>query len=170
MIRSAIFLNKNIKINNYSSKTKNELDFLKQLLKPFNRQNFYQEYLLENQQIKHLKRASVLVPICFNSSTNEYEYILTKRMDTLRTHKGQVCFPGGMKDDKDKNEIRTAYREANEEIGIEDKSLTFLAQLVPVCTSAGVLLTPVVAFLDKKDFKPKINKTEVDFMFELSTR
>ena len=174
MNRSAIFnkSKKFMKINHYyySSKSTNELDFLKQILKPFNRQSFYQEYLLENQQIKHLKRASVLVPISFNSSTNEYEYTLTKRMDHLRTHKGQVCFPGGMKDDLDENEIKTAYREANEEIGINEKSLEFLAQLVPVCTSAGVLLTPIVAFFDKKDYKQKINQSEVDFMFDLPTR
>ena len=159
-----------IKPSSSSSSNNNKIDYLKQLFKPLNRPNFYQEYLLENRQIKSLKRASVLVPISHNSSTNEYEYTLTKRMDHLRTHKGQICFAGGMKDDVDENEIRTAYREAYEEIGIDESKLTFLAQLVPVCTSAGVLLTPIVVYFDQNDFKPKINKDEVDFMFNLETK
>ena len=154
----------------YSTEAINKLDYLKSIFKPLNQTNFYQQYLLENPQIKHLKRASVLVLLSYNPLVDDYEFTLTKRTDNLRTHKGQICFAGGMKDDADENEIKTAYREAKEEIGVDEKSLTFLAQLVPVCTSAGVLLTPIVVYFDKKDFKAEINKHEVDFMFEMQTK
>ena len=43
--------------------------------------------------------------------------LFTKRANTLRSHRGEVCFPGGR---RDKNETieETALREAAEEIGL----------------------------------------------------
>jgi coenzyme A diphosphatase NUDT7 len=182
MNRSAIFKRTfTFKSKNFKSTTtpvdidniinhKDHVENLKKLFTKFNQPNFYESYSLENKSIKSLKRASVLVPISYNPSSKGYDFTLTKRNDHLRTHKGQICFVGGMKDDVDENEIVTAYREAKEEIGIDEVSLTFIAQLVPVCTTAGVLLTPVIAYLDKNTFQAKINKNEVDFMFEMSTK
>lgn len=148
------------------------IDNLKKLFEPYHKPLFYDEYALENSQVKALKRASVLVPISYDQTINEYEFTLTKRTDVMRTHKGQICFVGGMKDENDHNDEITAYREAKEEVGLDkEKNLIFLAQLIPTCTTAGVLITPIITyFKNKSSFMPKINKDEVDYMFNLPTK
>jgi coenzyme A diphosphatase NUDT7 len=87
----------------------------------------------------------------------------------MRSHKGQVCFVGGKQDRTDKNEIETAFREAHEEINIRTESLTFLAQTCPILTSASVVVTPIICLFDKSNFKPIINKNEVELIFDLPT-
>lgn len=46
------------------------------------------------------------------------ELLLTERASTLRNHAGQISFPGGRQDDTDRDEIHTALREAEEEVGL----------------------------------------------------
>ena len=43
---------------------------------------------------------------------------LTKRANHLKHHPGQIAFPGGKTDPADTDQIDTALREANEEIGL----------------------------------------------------
>ena len=74
-----------------------------------------------------------------------------------------------MVDGQDKNATETALREAREEIGLEAEHLTILGQLSPIITAGGVLMTPVLAFYDHEAFQPKLNKNEVDFIFDLPT-
>lgn len=75
-----------------------------------------------------------------------------------------------MCDKSDQNETETALREAEEEIGLKRDQLHVLAQLCPLITSTGVLVTPVVAYFDHMEFEPKINKDEVEMIFELPTQ
>lgn len=41
-------------------------------------------------------------------------------------------FPGGMKDDRDENLIRTALRETQEEIGLAENAVDIWGQLPPL--------------------------------------
>lgn len=152
----------------FSSETR--IKHLRKLFEPFNNPNSYKECVLKNQQISLLKRASVLVLLSFNKKTQEYEYTLTKRTSNLRNHSGQISFVGGMRDETDENEIKTAYREAYEEIGISENQLSLIAQIYPITTSNGVLVTPVVAYYEDQDFIPVINQNEVDFIFKIPTK
>ena len=68
-----------------------------------------------------------------------------------------------------KREVETAYREANEEVGIKPEQLTFLGQLCPILTTRAMLITPVLAYFDKSEFEPKLSRGEVDLIFELAT-
>jgi len=43
--------------------------------------------------------------------------LFTKRANTLKSHRGEVCYPGGRRDENETVE-QTALREANEEIGL----------------------------------------------------
>lgn len=63
------------------------------------------------------RRASVVIPIC---NVNGIASILFERRSThVRTHKQQVCFPGGMVDEAvDATIVQTSLREMEEEIGI----------------------------------------------------
>ena len=87
------------------------------------------------------KRASVLIPL-----TPDGCILLTQRPSTLRTHAGEVCFPGGKQDAEDQgDDIRTALRETREEVG--------LTAIEPICrfpaveSYHGLCVTPIVGRL-----------------------
>jgi hypothetical protein len=47
--------------------------------------------------------------------------------------------------------------------------LTFIAQLCPILTFNSILVTPIIAFFDTKKHLSKLNRNEVDLVFELPT-
>ena len=65
------------------------------------------------------RRASVLIPLL--EREGQTLLLLTKRSEKLRSHSGQVSFPGGKQDAQDQSSLDTALREAREEIGLESK-------------------------------------------------
>ena len=64
----------------------------------------------------YLREAAVLMPIFKVES--EYHMLLTRRTEDVQTHKGQISFPGGMREKKE-TLLETALRETFEEIGID---------------------------------------------------
>lgn len=50
----------------------------------------------------------------------------------LRRSPGEVCFPGGKREERDKDEIDTALREAKEEVGLQPEKVEVICRLVPV--------------------------------------
>ncbi|XP_043937745.1 peroxisomal coenzyme A diphosphatase NUDT7 [Protopterus annectens] len=109
-------------------------------------------------------KASVLVPIFVKDG--KLHLILTVRSMKLQTFKGEVCFPGGKLEPEDQNEIDTAVREAEEEIGLEAKDVDVVCSLVPIISKAGLLVTPVVAFI-QETFQPIPNQDEVSDVFSV---
>ena len=64
------------------------------------------------------------------------------------THGGQVSFPGGKAEPEDMDLIHTAFREANEELGISGENCETLGTLSPVyIPPSNFLVTPVVAVM-----------------------
>lgn len=152
------------------------IDYLKSTFEHFNKSNHYDFVTSKNPNILHLKQASVLVPLTIRIEKNESKnyvqkmfYTFSKRTEIMNSFKGQVCFVGGKKDPSDKSAIETAYREANEEINIKPDQLTFLAQLCPLLTSNGILINPIISYFEKCNYKPILNKNEVEMIFELPT-
>ena len=70
--------------------------------------------------------------------------ILTVRRADLRTHPGQVAFPGG-RIDAGESATEAALREAWEEVGLEPRLVETIAELDPYRTATGYAVTPVVA-------------------------
>lgn len=70
--------------------------------------------------------------------------ILTVRRDDLRTHAGQVAFPGG-RIDPGESATEAALREAWEEVGLERGVVEPVAELEPYRTVTGYKVTPVLA-------------------------
>ena len=70
-----------------------------------------------------------------------------ERAASLRSHPGQVSFPGGRTDPGDLDAAATALREAGEEVGLRPESVRVLGVL-PVLDLAvtGFRVTPVVAW------------------------
>ena len=70
--------------------------------------------------------------------------ILTVRRDTMRTHAGQVAFPGG-KIDAGEDAVAAAVREAWEELDLDPGSVETVAALDPYRTITNYCVTPVLA-------------------------
>lgn len=81
------------------------------------------------------KRAPVLVPLRWGAEG--VEVLLTERSTTLRSHAGEVSFPGGKPEPGDADAWATARREAHEEIGLHPDEVTLLGPLshMPLGTS-----------------------------------
>lgn len=77
----------------------------------------------------------------------EARLILTRRSSGLRTHKGQVSFPGGRLD-AGEEPAAAARREAHEEVDLDPALVTMVGWLHPVTTLASpALIMPVIAVL-----------------------
>lgn len=70
--------------------------------------------------------------------------ILTVRREHLRTHAGQIAFPGG-RIDEGEGAVAAALREAEEELALDPARATIVAALAPYRTVTGYNVTPVVA-------------------------
>lgn len=100
------------------------------------------------------RQAAVLVPIITHADGPSL--LLTRRTDTVGTHRGQVAFAGGRVDAEDADRIATAVREADEEIGLKRVDLTVLGLLDDVVAPTprddviargSTAVTPVVAMV-----------------------
>jgi 8-oxo-dGTP pyrophosphatase MutT (NUDIX family) len=75
----------------------------------------------------------------------EARLILTRRSSGLRTHKGEVSFPGGRLDEGE-DPAAAALREAQEEIALDPSLVTLVGWIHPVLTLvSGSLIMPVLA-------------------------
>jgi 8-oxo-dGTP pyrophosphatase MutT (NUDIX family) len=90
--------------------------------------------------------------------------LLTERATHLRSHSGQVAFPGG-KIDPGEDAIEAALREAEEEVGLARKHVEVFGLLDPYLSGSGYRITPVVAEIHPP-FDLTINHHEVADTFE----
>ena len=69
--------------------------------------------------------------------------LLTVRREHLRTHAGQIAFPGG-RIEADEDAVAAALREAHEEILLDPAAVAIVGSIEPYSTVTGYLVTPVV--------------------------
>ena len=112
----------------------------------------------------NFRRASVLIPLFYKEG--ELHVLLTKRSSDLTHHAGFVAFPGGMKDEEDKNDIETALRESDEEIGLKPSDVDVLGMLAPGFVRPNSIVTPVIGIISAH-FVPVKNENEVALIFDL---
>ena len=112
---------------------------------------------LKNTQIE--KRASVLIPLL--ESEGELFVLLTQRSKQLRSHAGQVSFPGGKQDTLDANSLETALRETHEEIGLPPENVEIIGTLDQILSLHYYLVTPFVGLIPE-DFTPLLNTAEIE--------
>ena len=70
--------------------------------------------------------------------------ILTVRREHMRTHAGQVAFPGG-RVDPGEDSVEAALREAWEELGLDPGAAEIVGAIDPYRTVTGYVVTPVLA-------------------------
>jgi 8-oxo-dGTP pyrophosphatase MutT (NUDIX family) len=96
----------------------------------------------------------------------ELHAIFTRRRRDLRSHPGEISFPGGRRDEGEELTV-TALREAEEEIGLERDGVQLLGALTPVPTIAtNYAVYPFVGMIEPgSEWTP--SASEVDEVIEL---
>jgi 8-oxo-dGTP pyrophosphatase MutT (NUDIX family) len=70
--------------------------------------------------------------------------LLIERSAELRSHAGQLAFPGGKPEPEDRDLLQTALREAQEEVGLDPSVVRVLGRLGEVPTPTGYMIIPFV--------------------------
>ncbi|MBX2841320.1 MAG: CoA pyrophosphatase [Flammeovirgaceae bacterium] len=122
---------------------------------------------LVREKIKPINPRISAVLILLFPKENLIKVPLILRPQYDGVHSGQIAFPGGRREDIDKDVIDTALRETFEEIGVlipRSQVIGELSQLyIPPSNS---LVTPVVAY-SKNSLEYEIDTTEVDKVFDV---
>ena len=108
--------------------------------------------------------ASVLVPLVMRD--DGLRVLLTQRTAHLRSHAGQVSFPGGRAEPKDADAVATALRETEEEVGLNRSHIEVIGCMPIYATGSGYLITPVVGLVEP-GFTLTIDAFEVAEAFEV---
>ena len=114
------------------------LDSIKQKLKQIN--------LIKATQYK---KAGVLILLLKEDTDAEYKIVFTKRSTKLKTHSGEVSFPGGKWEEADNSLYETALRESNEEINLNIENVTKLGNLNFLLSRHKIEVNPYVGYLNK---------------------
>ncbi|KAF8327222.1 NUDIX hydrolase domain-like protein [Cantharellus anzutake] len=89
--------------------------------------------------------ASVLIGLC---NVDGVSGVLLEVRAKLRTHSGEISFPGGKADEIDANLVDAALREAFEEIGVRPSQVEILGCLAqPTVSSTGLTVHCYVGFI-----------------------
>ncbi|QRW18079.1 NUDIX family hydrolase [Rhizoctonia solani] len=114
------------------------------------------------------RRAAVLVLLFVRDG--HIRVLLTTRSKSLRSHPGQVALPGGRCDPEDGSMVKTAIREAHEEVGLsyDHPQLHILTTLAPFLSQFRLLVTPVIGWATGPEFlqELKANESEVDEIWD----
>lgn len=93
--------------------------------------------------------------------------VLTRRSAALRSHTGEVAFPGGRLDPGEPA-VDAALREAEEEVGIRPADVEVVGRLPPLATlSSRSAITPVVGLLSSEPVLVP-NPAEVERAFSVA--
>ncbi|WP_431102601.1 NUDIX hydrolase [Roseateles noduli] len=109
-------------------------------------------------------QAAVLIPLV--QRAEGLHVLLTQRTAHLRDHAGQVSFPGGRAEPEDGSPERTALREAEEEIGLDERYVDLIGQLPVYRTVTAYEVTPVVGLI-RPGFSLRLDAFEVAEAFEV---
>lgn len=124
----------------------------------------FNPHIAELLQRMERRAAAVLVPIV--DRRPEATILLTRRSEHLRSHAGQIAFPGGRIDPEDADARDAALREAEEEIGLARRHVETLCTGPDYLAATGFHVSPVLAIV-RPGFALTLNPDEVDAAFEV---
>src|SRR5437868_7733593 len=96
---------------------------------------------LDAEGLRHAAVGVVLVP----DRQGRACFVLTRRLATLRRHRGQWALPGGRLE-AGETEPEAALREIHEEIGLDLPTAGILGRLDDFATRSGHLISPLVVW------------------------
>lgn len=93
--------------------------------------------------------------------------LYTRRSGALRSHPGEISFPGGRVDPGDASPLAAALREAHEEVGLEARDVDVLGHLTDYLTYRDVLVCAYVVAARRGVAPPAAPRSleEVDEVF-----
>jgi 8-oxo-dGTP pyrophosphatase MutT (NUDIX family) len=109
------------------------------------------------------RAAAVLIPI---TDRPDPGVILTQRPNWLRSHAGQVAFPGGKIDESDADPVDAALREAEEELALQRQHVSVLGTADIYHSGSGYRIAPIVGVIPP-DLPLVANPDEVEDWFEV---
>jgi 8-oxo-dGTP pyrophosphatase MutT (NUDIX family) len=90
--------------------------------------------------------SAVLILFGPNADGGE-DVVLTERSHSMRSHAGQVSFPGGAIDPGDSGPVSAALREAQEEVGLDPAGVQVVAELPALyLPPSNFVVTPIVGW------------------------
>ena len=116
---------------------------------------------LPDLRAKASTRAAVLIAITDRDGPG---VILTERHERMRTHAGQIAFPGG-RAEPGEQAVDTALRESFEELALAPADVEVVGQLEPYGTVSGYAITPVIGVIPP-DLPLQPHEAEVAAWFE----
>lgn len=116
---------------------------------------------MPKERAKATTAAAVLIAI---TDRPEPGILLTVRREHMRTHAGQIAFPGGRLDPGE-TPLAAALREAREELGIDPAFVQHVGCLGDYRTVTGYIVTPILAVVPP-DLALQPHEPEVADWFE----
>jgi 8-oxo-dGTP pyrophosphatase MutT (NUDIX family) len=109
----------------------------------------------------HHRRSAVLVLFGL-APDGRADVLLTERAATLRSHAGQVAFPGGRQDPADAGPVAAALREAQEETGLDPAGVDVAGCLPDLyLPPSDYAVTPVLAWWARPTAVAVVDRAEV---------
>ena len=108
--------------------------------------------------------AAVLIPVIAREPSATV--LLTLRTPHLKSHAGQIAFPGGKIDPSDRTPADAALREAEEEVGLPRSAIETIGYGDPYLSRTGYRIFPVVGRVDP-GAGLTLNPDEVEDAFEV---
>jgi 8-oxo-dGTP pyrophosphatase MutT (NUDIX family) len=104
----------------------------------------------ERELLPDIDRASAVLAPLYEHDGDLY-VILTRRTWNMRSHSGEVSFPGGGQDEDDADLWETALRESREEIALDTADLELIGELDHLATvTSRSFIVPYVAALSAR--------------------
>ncbi|MBN2809197.1 MAG: CoA pyrophosphatase [Deltaproteobacteria bacterium] len=110
-------------------------------------------------------RAAVLCPLYLEDGVLKMLFI--KRSQTVKAHKGEISFPGGVQEREDFSLEATSTRETEEEIGVRESDITIFGGLDEVNTTTGFLVSPFIGTIPHP-YPFKLSADEVDSLISVA--
>ncbi|KAF9531746.1 NUDIX hydrolase domain-like protein [Crepidotus variabilis] len=105
--------------------------------------------------------AAVLIPFC--NVDGQPGILLEVRAKGLRSHSGELSFPGGRVDDTDESNLHAALRETQEELGIDPLCVEILGQIGPAEYNmhGNMLVWPFIGFVHSSPVRTQAASLEL---------
>ena len=103
--------------------------------------------------------AAVLIPLV--EVDGDVQVLLTRRSMQMRSHRGEISFPGGRLDPGE-TPIETALREAHEEVGLDPAVPVIVGELAHLSTIVSrSYIVPIVSVLpERPDVEPRTGEVD----------
>jgi 8-oxo-dGTP pyrophosphatase MutT (NUDIX family) len=102
------------------------------------------------------------VLMAFSEGVDGPELLLTERSTTMRSHAGQIAFPGGKSDPEDADATATALREAEEEVGLDPATVDVFGTLPTLwLPPSNFAVTPVLGYWREPSVLKPVSDQEV---------